>query len=194
MGNRCTKTEIVVQKRKSLYKNGNSIIEMYIIPCRIMEVEKKVNINEINKIHFVHDYLDKGWQVHIQKPKKEIGRCSSTPSQKKMNRLVLKSMEDGKKRIVLSDDVRTIGYGGPKLLDESWLKENKRVVCIYSFLHNTLRKGWMIRKQKDGSNSHKSGTYCFSKPHKNQVKYLSQNYLHNFVTDNVNEDLEACFV
>lgn len=157
-----------------------------------MEVEKQVNIYEINKIHFVHDYLDKGWQVHIQRPKRIPDRNTPAPQQKK-NRLVLKCMGEGNKRIVLSDDVQALGYGESKLLDESWLKENKRVVCIYSFLHNTLRKGWMIQKQKDGSDSHKSGTYCFSKPHKNQVKYLSQNYLQNFVTENVNDELEACF-
>ena len=179
---------------KSLYYMGNSILEMYIVPT--MEVEKKVNIYEINKIHFVHDYLDKGWQVHIQKPKKE--NIGIYPHSK--NRLVLKNMGDGNnphrrtKRIILSDDIHSIGYGGMNFVDEAWLKENKKIVCIYSFLHNTLRKGWIIQKQKDGkTDSHKSGTYCFSKPHKNQVKYLSHNYLQKFITDNVNDDLESCF-
>ena len=163
-----------------------------------MEVEKKVNIYEINKIHFVHDYLDKGWQVHIQKYRGDHdSNRNSIPLCK--NRLVLKNIGEltGSQRrtksIVLSEDVLPMGYGGLNKLDESWLKENKKIACIYSFLHNTLRKGWIIRKQKDGkTNSHKSGTYCFSKPHKNQVKYLSENYLQKFIVDNVNDDLESC--
>jgi len=161
-----------------------------------MEVEKKVNIYEINKIHFVHDYLDKGWQVHIQKHK---GDQNSNSIPLRNNRLVLKNIgeksgtQQTTKSIVLSEDVHSTGYGGLNKLDESWLKENKKIACIYSFLHNTLRKGWIIRKQKDGkTNSHKSGTYCFSKPHKNQVKYLSENYLQKFILDNVNDDLESC--
>jgi hypothetical protein len=164
-----------------------------------MEVERHVNLFDINKIHFIHDYLDKGWQVHIQKSRKnEEGNSQSNTSYR--NRLVLKNMGDQTcchetRKIILSDDDHSNGYGGLNSLDDSWLKENKKAACIYSFLHNTLRKGWIIKKQKDGkTKSHKSGTYCFSKPHKNQVKYLSQNYLQKFIVDNVNDDdMKTCF-
>lgn len=184
MGNRCAIWEIVSYKCIQ-HHNPDT-----------MEVEKMVNIYEINKIHFVHDYLDKGWQVHIQKYRR--GQDSNSiplPN----NRLVLKNIGEmagshvRTKSIVLSEEVHSTGYGALNKLDESWLKENKKKACIYSFLHNTLRKGWIIQKQKDGkTNSHKSGTYCFSKPHKNQVKYLSENYLQTFIVDNVNDDVESC--
>lgn len=160
-----------------------------------MDVVKHVNLHEINKMNFVHNYLDRGWQVHIQKSKGERG---STIHNK--NRLIIKNLKDKDNqqrrtnRIILSDEVNPIG-NGLTTLDETWLKENKRIVCIYSFLHNTLRKGWIIKKEKGGSGSNKEegGSYCFSKPHKNQVKYLTQTYLQNFIVENVNDDLETWF-
>lgn len=164
-----------------------------------MEVVKHMNLIEMNKIHFVHNYLDRGWQVHIQKSK---GKPGSTIHNK--NRLIIKNMKGREcssfnqqhrtNRIILSDDVNPPIGNGLTSLDETWLKENKRIVCIYSFLHNTLRKGWIIKKEISESGSNKEeGSYCFSKPHKNQVKYLTQTYLQNFIVDNVNDDLENVF-
>ena len=152
--------------------------------------ENLVNIQEINKIHFVHNYLDKGWKAYIQN-----SRVSSDGAKSKRRRIILKS-KDVASQIVIPDGVyHKAGYGINKI-DEEWVKENRKLVCIYSFLHNTLRKGWMIQKQKERAEKEESpffGTYCFSKPHNNQVKYLSQSYLHKFVEDNVNDELIECF-
>lgn len=164
-----------------------------------MDESKEVNIFEIKKIHIVHDYLDRGWQVHLQKPKQSSGGITCS-AKNNMNRLVLRNMEENKdltsrdKRIVLSLEDMRMGSVIKDIDDEIWMKDNKKTVCVYSFLHNTLRKGWKIHKKKDLTNSNiSSGTYCFSKPHKNQVKYLSQKYLQNFIVDNVNDNLEKCF-
>ena len=148
-----------------------------------------VNIQEIKKIHFIHNYLDKGWKAYVQNSK---GRKSD-----RMRRLILKNKEVSS-QIILSEGVaHNTGYG-IKNIDEEWVKENKKLVCVYNFIHNSLRKGWIIEKEKVEETKEKKispfcGTYCFSKPHTNQVKYLSQSFLNKFVEENVNDDLIDCF-
>ena len=61
-----------------------------------MEDSKEVNIFEIKKIHLVHDYLDRGWQVHLQKHPKHASGGITCSTKKNMNRLVLRNMEESK--------------------------------------------------------------------------------------------------
>jgi hypothetical protein len=57
------------------------------------------------------------------------------------------------------------------------MENDKKTITKMKFIYNALEKGWSVKKNED--------TYVFTKKHEGRREVFMENYLENFIQENI---------
>jgi|SaaInlStandDraft_5_1057022.scaffolds.fasta_scaffold61902_2 hypothetical protein len=107
------------------------------------------NIDNItlNKLHILMEYLERKWSI------------------KKINSHYILKKSNKVKSIIISNN------------ENNNNSQTDKEIYIHIFIHNTLEKGWTIKK--------KNSQYIFKKKHGNKNEYFTKHFLNDFIANNI---------